>query len=94
MTSPDETDCFGYCRHRMCKLCRVCLRLKFSTCPNDSECGSWETSKIQWVKGPHVLPMDGKKFPRKKRVRDQTPVQKVLFILHEKVKYLLRYRRF
>ena len=66
-TNSDPDDGKSYCRHRYCRTCRKCGRLKYLECMCVSSCGGWDGEMITYVRGPKILPFD--RLPNPKRVR-------------------------
>ena len=73
----DPNDPNGYCSHRMCRICRVCGKRRFLDCVCGKSLGFWESSPIRWKSGPELLPYDGKKIPRQRKVKrpQETPTK-------------------
>ena len=73
-TNADPDDGNAHCRHRTCRFCRVCNRLKILGCPCESSVGVWESDTFRHKKDtPTLLPTDGKKRKRRKSARK--PIQ-------------------
>ena len=69
LTTPDKDDPNGYCRHRICRFCRVCKRLTIEKCTCGKTVGFWESSPIKYMNGTVRLPFGGKSIPKSNRVK-------------------------